>query len=74
MTRGGRIPGKAVQVNTRLYKVVHGHEPRGVRSWGFTMGDRTGVFWVEHASYAEARRKAVRHARKVGVDYTTVLP
>ncbi len=71
---GGVIPGKPVHVNTRLYKVVHGHEPRGVRSWGFTMGDRTGAYWVSQASYSEAKRKALRHARKQGVDYITVLP
>lgn len=61
-------------MNTRLYKVVHGHEPRGVRSWGFTMGERTGVYWVNHLSYTEAKRKALRHARKLHVDYITVLP
>ena len=38
------------------------------------MGDRTGVYWVPHSNYKEAKRKAVRHARKVGVDYVTVLP
>lgn len=61
-------------MNTRLFKVVHGHEPEGVRSWGFTMGGRTGVYWVNQMSYREASQKAVRHARKVGVDYITVLP
>lgn len=38
------------------------------------MGDRTGVYWVHHRDYKEAKRRAVRRARQVGVDYITVLP
>lgn len=38
------------------------------------MGERTGVFWIHQQGYTEAKRKATRHARKLGVEYITVLP
>lgn len=61
-------------MNIRLYKLVHRAEPRGIRSWGFTMGDRSGVYWVHETVYGEARRRAVQRARRLRVEYVTVLP
>ncbi len=72
--KGAVIPPRPVSVNTRLYKLIHGEEPAGVRSWGFTMGEYTGVFWVHGVAYAEARDKAIRRARRLQVEYVTVLP
>lgn len=66
--------GRSVSVNARFYKLILGQEPRGVRSWRFAMGATTGVFEVADASYETARRIAVARARRVGVDYITVLP
>ena len=65
---------KAVSVNTRLYRLVHKEDPRGVRNWGFALGDRTGVFWVYEAPYEQAKQKAIRRARRTGVEHITVLP
>ncbi len=72
--KGAAIPARSITVNTRLYKLVHRGEPRGIRSWGFTMGERTGVYWVHETAYAEAKRRAVQQARRLGVEYITVLP
>ena len=71
---GPRRSHTRVLVNTRLYQVVHGHAPRGVRSWGFSMGERTGLFWVHDAAYGDAKEQATRRARTLGVTYVTVLP
>ena len=72
--KGAAIPGQPVTVNTRLYRLVHGEGPRGARTWSFSLGQKTGVFSVPDAPYAEAKRKAIRKAGQLGVDHITVLP
>ena len=59
-------------VSTREYEFSHSHKPRGYGNWAFTYNDRTGdkfplLAW-RCGSYGEARRDAVREAKRVGFD------
>lgn len=67
-------PAPSISVNARLYKLVSGNEPRGVRTWRFAMGATTGVFAIPDASYETAERVALARARTLDVDHITVLP
>jgi len=59
-----------VSVNDSQYVFAHGKAPRGVGSWAFYMGDNPYPWWVDGASYPQARRRAVDYARANG--YTVV--
>jgi len=59
-----------VTVDTTQYEFAQGRKPRGAGYWAFALGDGTGrwrkeLFWVS-APYGEAKRQAVREARRQG--------
>lgn len=54
-----------VTVSYLKYICAHGKTPRGYRDWGFTLGN-DGVFYYA-GSFAEAKRAAVKEAKRRGV-------
>lgn len=61
------------QDSSRHYEFTHGHKPKGVGAWSFTLhrdGSSTDV-WKE-GSFSEARRQAMSEARSLGCTVVTV--
>ena len=64
-----------IAVNIRLYKLLCGDEPRGMRAWRFALGTTSGLFEVPKIMpYETARCMAIARARRLGFDSVIVLP
>ncbi|MCP5521299.1 MAG: hypothetical protein H7A46_07100 [Verrucomicrobiales bacterium] len=64
-------PARRIRVVTDKFEFSHGHAPRGFGWWWFQIGDQP----FQHlASYAEARRRAVREASVRGATFIELLP
>ena len=65
-----------IEVNTNRYQFSHGKMPRGRGNWCFYMSrsdnDPNKQFWINDASYAEAKKQAIKKARELGVTIITV--
>ena len=59
---------KDIEFITLQYIAAHGKSPRGIAMWAFAFGSCVAApIVVEPCSYAEAKTKAARIAREVGV-------
>lgn len=59
-----------VTVSYFKYICAHGKTPRGYREWAFDMGDESMFFYT--GIFAEAKRAAVKEARRRGVGVISV--
>jgi hypothetical protein len=71
---GRTVEGRAIVVNDRLYRLFHDTAPRGVRNWGFAMGQSSRVSCMDSVPYRTAVHQAISKARSMGVSSITVLP
>ena len=56
----------SIRVNTRLYRAFHAQSPKGIRSWGFAIGNFTESFWVQGLPFALAAKQAQKEAQRLG--------
>ena len=63
-----------IRVNTRLYRAFHAQPPKGIRSWGFAIGNFTETFWVQGLPFALAAKQAQKEAQRLGAETVIVLP
>jgi hypothetical protein len=60
-------------LSAERYAFTHGHRPRGIGQWSFSLG-RSGA-WTQfeyNGSYTDAKKAAMREARSLGCDTVVV--
>ncbi len=53
-------------ISTTEYENAHGKKPRGTGHWAFFFDNDTQPWWVPDATYAAAKKAALREARRIG--------
>ena len=59
----------SITIYAGSYQWAHGKNPRGTGSWAFFPNSQQRIndaFWVHGASYGDAKRQAVAHAKAAG--------
>lgn len=56
-----------VEINTTEYQAAHGHKPRGRGAWAFDIQGNGELFWVNNATYGEAKKQAIQRARNLAI-------
>ena len=59
-----------VTVDYCAYISAHGHTPRGRGCWGFHMGssrNMDNLFWAPQGTFTEAKKAAVKEAKRLGI-------
>lgn len=65
-----KIKRREVEVSTVEYEFAHGRNPRGYGSWAFAFrrgeNDLNQLFWVNGATYRDAKKAAITEAIRRG--------
>lgn len=55
-----------IQIDTTEYEFAHGRKPRGTGTWAFFFDADKIPWWMPDATYAEAKKAAIKEGRRIG--------